>query len=134
MRAIAHDAHRQAALRGFGLERARHAIRAHRQRAGVAGYVDERAHGMPHCFAISPKLSGVTRPCSSPFTINDGASAQFPRQYTGSSVTRPSAEVSPKFSRSFPRTNSSSAREFIDWQASARHIWTTYLPGAVSRK
>ena len=129
-RTIAHDAHRAAARRRPRLSSAlRHPIGAQRNGAGIAGHEDgDRSALMrarPTRSASSSKRSGVTRPCSSPLTIIDGCAGAVAQAVHG--FERDAAVGAWSRRSSTPsrlRANSSSARAFIDWQASARHSCT----------
>lgn len=73
-------------------------IGAHAARGGVARHINPgRAHVSPSVLRAlvinSSKRCGDTRPCNRSSIMIDGPSAQFPRQYTGSSRMAPSGVV-----------------------------------------
>src|SRR5450755_739124 len=94
-RTITDDAHVGTPRARLGIYRARDGFGAQGERTGIARHVDVGRHvGRSRAATMSSKLCAVTRPKRSPSIIMAGEQAQFPRQYTGSSVKAPLAVVS----------------------------------------
>ena len=90
---------------------------------GERGYVpgnENARHGAHASSSASEILSASNRPSGSPSIRADGDVAQRPRQYTGSTVTSPSAVVPCQPTPSLPSTVAAKPSLPTLWQASPR--------------
>ncbi|MNQ63858.1 hypothetical protein D3C85_782550 [compost metagenome] len=137
-RAVAHHLHGQAALVGDAFDIARHRVRVHGQRRGVARYVDDDGGAHDEVSRVRVRrrssLSGVTRAWGWPSIITAGDWAHRPRQYTGSSEKSPSFVLAWKSQPSAVRAWAARRSPPMDWQASARQTSSVWRAAGSLRK
>ena len=99
----------------------------------AGGYVFSIDDSTPITASVGGKVAGLSDlPGLHNWSPAEGAVAQSPRQYTGSSVTRPSALVPPQATPRRSSARATRASQPMAWQASARHILSTCRPASIT--